>query len=41
MDSHEFEREKGITILDKNTAARMSATKINIVDTPGHAHFGG
>ncbi len=41
MDSHDLEREKGITILAKNTAVRMGATKINIVDTPGHADFGG
>ncbi len=34
MDSHDLEREKGITILAKNTAVRMGATKINIVDTP-------
>ena len=39
MDSHDLEREKGITILAKNTAVRMGATKINIVDTPGHADF--
>src|SRR2546423_9918470 len=41
MDSMELEREKGITILAKNTAVRLGATKINIVDTPGHADFGG
>src|SRR4029079_9939788 len=41
MDSMDLEREKGITILAKNTAVRDSATKINIVDTPGHADFGG
>ncbi len=41
MDSHDLEREKGITILAKNTAVRMGATKINIVDTPGHADFRG
>jgi len=41
MDSNDLEREKGITILAKNTAVRYGATKINIVDTPGHADFGG
>ncbi len=41
MDSTDLEREKGITILAKNTAVRMGDTKINIVDTPGHADFGG
>jgi GTP-binding protein len=41
MDSHDLEREKGITILAKNTAVRLGDTKINIVDTPGHADFGG
>jgi GTP-binding protein len=41
MDSMDLEREKGITILAKNTAVRLGATKINIVDTPGHADFGG
>ena len=41
MDSLDLEREKGITILAKNTAVRYGATKINIVDTPGHADFGG
>jgi len=41
MDSTDLEREKGITILAKNTAIRYGATKINIVDTPGHADFGG
>jgi len=41
MDSNELERERGITILAKNTAVRYGETKINIVDTPGHADFGG
>ncbi len=41
MDSNDLEREKGITILAKNTAVRHGTTKINIVDTPGHADFGG
>ncbi|MDP9327942.1 MAG: translational GTPase TypA [Actinomycetota bacterium] len=41
MDSMELEREKGITILAKNTAVRHSGVKINIIDTPGHADFGG
>src|SRR4051812_13315539 len=41
MDSMDLEREKGITILAKNTAFTYGATKINIVDTPGHADFGG
>jgi GTP-binding protein len=41
MDSMDLEREKGITILAKNTAIRHNGTKINIVDTPGHADFGG
>jgi GTP-binding protein len=41
LDSMDLEREKGITILAKNTAVRLGATKINIVDTPGHADFGG
>ena len=41
LDSMELEREKGITILAKNTAVRLGGAKINIVDTPGHADFGG
>ena len=41
MDSNELERERGITILAKNTALFYQATKINIVDTPGHSDFGG
>ena len=41
MDSNDLERERGITILAKNTAIRYKDTKINIVDTPGHADFGG
>ena len=41
MDSNDLERERGITILAKNTAIRYGDTKINIVDTPGHADFGG
>ena len=41
MDSMDLEREKGITILAKNTAVRYGDVKLNIVDTPGHADFGG
>ncbi|MDR1253644.1 MAG: translational GTPase TypA [Oscillospiraceae bacterium] len=41
MDSGDLERERGITILSKNTAVMYKGTKINIVDTPGHADFGG
>jgi GTP-binding protein len=41
MDSNPLERERGITILSKNTAVRWGEVKINIVDTPGHADFGG
>jgi GTP-binding protein len=41
MDSNELERERGITILAKNTAIHFQGAKINIVDTPGHADFGG
>lgn len=40
MDSHELERERGITILAKNTSVRYGPVKINIVDTPGHSDFG-
>ena len=41
MDSNDLERERGITILAKNTAVRFGDVKINIVDTPGHSDFGG
>ena len=41
MDSNDIERERGITILSKNTAIHYKDTKINIIDTPGHADFGG
>ncbi|HEY2366214.1 MAG TPA: GTP-binding protein, partial [Polyangiaceae bacterium] len=41
MDSNDLERERGITILAKNTSVRYQGNKINIVDTPGHADFGG
>src|SRR4051812_38579420 len=41
MDSMDLEREKGITILAKNTAVRYGDVKLNIIDTPGHADFGG
>ncbi len=41
MDSNDLERERGITILAKNTAITYNGVKINIVDTPGHADFGG
>src|SRR5207245_3897027 len=40
-DSMDLEREKGITILAKNTAVRVGDVKLNIIDTPGHADFGG
>ncbi|HSX24522.1 MAG TPA: GTP-binding protein, partial [Candidatus Andersenbacteria bacterium] len=41
MDSNELERERGITIFSKNAAVRYKGYKINIIDTPGHADFGG
>lgn len=41
MDSNDIERERGITILSKNTAISYNDVKINIIDTPGHADFGG
>ena len=41
MDSNDLERERGITILSKNTSVIYEGIKINIVDTPGHADFGG
>ena len=41
MDSNALEKERGITILSKNTAVMYNGVKINIVDTPGHADFGG
>ena len=41
MDSNDIERERGITILSKNTAVHYKGVKINIIDTPGHADFGG
>ena len=41
MDSNDLERERGITILAKNTSFATATTRINIIDTPGHADFGG
>ena len=41
MDSNDLERERGITITSKNTSVVYNDTKINIIDTPGHADFGG
>jgi len=41
LDSNDLERERGITILAKNIAVQLGDTKINLIDTPGHADFGG
>src|SRR5262249_22326789 len=41
LDSNELERQRGITILAKNIAFRLGDTKVNLIDTPGHADFGG
>lgn len=41
MDSNDLERERGITILSKNTSIMYKDTKVNIIDTPGHSDFGG